>query len=378
MVTTDVNKWLENLAGGTKRVRLNARTAAELVTNTHCSARRALDAAGIDKSKLADQLGSPADRGQSPFAIGRGNQFERRVKRDEYLELLGLLKQQGLDTTTVDIFDLKTDLPFTPANADEVLAARAKATRDEIVRIAKGEAPAGRVIDGAALTWDIGGIPVRLETDALAWWVGGKLRVVEMKSYPIEWGQIAADKIAALAWQTAVYVAAVQDLLVEEGLDPDFVSTEIYLVCPKNTGLQPVVVPHNVAPQLRLLRRFRSQAVSLEELADLVGAVSVDVSALPSGEQADALAKALEQLRPSYQPNCLTTCDLAAHCRSCAQAQADPHLFGGEVVQLMVGMTDLHRAAELLNGAAPATPTESDFVAMTEAGRAAERAVLNP
>lgn len=54
----------------------SARTTAELVTNTHCSARRALDAAGVDKSALAIQLGVDSQRGQSPFAINRGNRFE--------------------------------------------------------------------------------------------------------------------------------------------------------------------------------------------------------------------------------------------------------------------------------------------------------------
>ena len=372
-----VADWLNQLAGNAKRVRLNARTTSELVTNTHCSARRALDAAGIDKAALAKQLGVDSQRGQSPFALTRGNQFERRVKRDEYLELMGLLREQGLDTKTVDILDLRTDYPFTATHADDILEKRATVTRQAIVAIAKGQAPPGRVIDGAALVWHIGGVSVRLETDALAWWVGGKLRVVEMKSYPIEWGQISADKVSAMAWQTAVYVAAVQDLLEEEGLDKDLVSTEIYLVCPRNTGLKPVMVPHDVAPQLRLLRRYELRETSLADLAAEIGDVTIDISDVRPAQQHAALADAVARLKPSFQPNCLSTCDLAGHCRACAQAAADPGLLGGEVVQLLVGVSDMHRAALILDGGRPSDDSESDFASLVEMGHQVEKSVLD-
>ena len=265
MVGDDIRGWLEGLVGSAPTVRLNARSAAELVTNVRCGARRALDAAQVDKAHLARRLGTEYDpqRGQSPCALGRGNQFENRVKRDEYLQLLDLLREFGLETSTVDVIDLKSGYPFAAQRADAVLEERATKTREAIVEIATGKAPPGRLIDGGALVWTIGGVRVRLEADALAWWVGGFLRVIEVKSFPVEWGQIPKEKVVAAAWQTAVYVAALQDLLAEEGLDPGLVSTEIYLVCPRNTGLKPVAIPHDVAPQLRLLRRHESKALDI-------------------------------------------------------------------------------------------------------------------
>lgn len=348
MADEEVARWLGRLAGGVPRVRLNARTTAELVTNTHCSARRALDAAGIDKAALAGRLGVDSQRGQSPFAIGRGEQFERRVKRDEFLELLRLLKRFGLETRTVEVLDFEDTAKFSPKDPDSSLEKRAAQTRAAIVDIATGKAPPGLVLDHAALAWNIGGVSVRLEADALAWWVGGMLRVVEIKSYPIEWGQIPADKVSAMAWQTAVYVAALQDLLTDEGLDPALVSTEIFLICPRNTGLTPEVVAHNVAPQLRLIRRYERRESTLAELIAEVGEVTFDVADQPTVDQPNLLADALDRLRPNYQPNCLSTCDLAAHCRSCAQRDAHPNVLGGDVVQLMVGITDMHRAAEII------------------------------
>ena len=376
MTSVDTGEWLEALAGNSSRVRLNARSAAALATSIRCNARRALDVAGIDKAALAVELGYKSTRGQSPFALGRGNQFERRVKRDVYLEMLELLKPYGLDTQTVDVLDLRDEVPFEPGRADEVLAERAVLTRTAILEIADGTAPPGRLLDGGALEWSIGGQSVRLEADAIAWWVGGKLRIVEVKSFPVEWGLIPKEKVTAAAWQTAVYVAALQDLLAAKGHDPGIVSTVIFLICPKNTGLKPVIVEHDVAPQLRLLRRHERTEIPLVEIARRAGDVTVDVSNVPAPARSAALANALDRLGPAYQPNCLSTCELAEHCRSCAQKVGDPAVMGGAVLQVSVGISDLHRAAALLKGARPKSGAEKDFAELAAATRRVEQVVL--
>lgn len=294
-----------------------------------------MDAAGIDKVALARRLGAESPRGQSPFAISRGDQFEKRVKRDEFLELFALLRPFGLDPITVEALELPDIIPLEGSAIDQSLTERAAATREALRSIADGTAPPGLVIDKATLVWRIGEVDVRLETDAIAWWVGGLLRVVEIKSYPIEWGQLAADKVSALSWQTAVYVAAVQDTLRDLGFDPALVSTEIFLVCPQNTGLRPTIVAHDVAPQLRLLRRYELREDSLVHIASAAGHVSLDTE-----HPADAFAR----LAPSYQPNCLSTCDLARYCRQRAQRVGEPRQLGSEVVQLTIGLGDLARA----------------------------------
>jgi hypothetical protein len=239
---------------------------------------------------------------------------------------------------------------------------RAAATRTAILNVAHGSAGEGTVIDGGALTWAIGGVTVRLETDALAWWVGGKLRVIEMKSYPVEWGQISADNIIALSWQTAVYVAAVQDLLEAAGEDPGLVSTVIFLICPKNTSLKPVIVPHDVAPQLRLLRRFQFQQKDLSALASRAGPVTVDLPSLSDDERALEVGRVIELLEPSYQPNCLSTCELAPHCRGKAQERGEAAAISAQMVQLVGGTGGMLRAAALLAGEVPMNPEESEFI----------------
>lgn len=372
-VTADNEAWLERLAGSRPRARLNARSAAELVTNVRCSARVVLDAARIDKAALATDLGADTRRGQSPFAIVRGNLFERSVKRDEYLRLLDLLRPLGLDTATVDLVNLRDEVPFAGTAADEVLERRAALTRQHLVEIARGRAPAGRLLDGGALQWRIGGSPVRLEVDALAWWIGGRLRVIEIKSFPIEWGQIPAEKVRAAAWQTAVYVAAVQDLLADEGLDPGLVSTEIFLVCPRNTGLRPALIRHDVSPQLRLLRRYQQKTPDIEGIAAAAGQVCLDVQAADADERRRSIADAFDRLGPSYQPDCIENCDLSIHCRARAQERGEPALLGTIVQRLVQGVGGLHRAGEISTGARATVEAEDDLEAMVEKVRRLER-----
>ncbi|MGW5463753.1 hypothetical protein [Streptomyces sp. NPDC003996] len=56
-----------------------ARKITALTANPGCARRAVLDAAGVDKDVLAARVGFGARFGQSPFAISRGNAFERAL-----------------------------------------------------------------------------------------------------------------------------------------------------------------------------------------------------------------------------------------------------------------------------------------------------------
>ncbi|MER7177851.1 hypothetical protein ABT367_41260, partial [Streptomyces mesophilus] len=73
---------------------LDARALAALAANPGCRRRALLDGAGVDKSALAEALGSPSGFGQSQFAFIRGNAFEAKVKADGGAELLRLAHQR--------------------------------------------------------------------------------------------------------------------------------------------------------------------------------------------------------------------------------------------------------------------------------------------
>src|ERR1700678_3111417 len=72
----------------------NARTIAALTSNPGCARRAIMDAAGVDKRRIASYTGFPTPFGQSQFAIGRGNAFEAQVKANGCAELLRLLREQ--------------------------------------------------------------------------------------------------------------------------------------------------------------------------------------------------------------------------------------------------------------------------------------------
>jgi hypothetical protein len=71
---------LDRLRGRALPVNHNARTIAALAANPGCPRRALMDAAGVDKQKIAAHIGYPAPFGQSRFAITRGNAFEAQVK----------------------------------------------------------------------------------------------------------------------------------------------------------------------------------------------------------------------------------------------------------------------------------------------------------
>jgi hypothetical protein len=71
---------LDLVRGSLERARGNARSVAALTDNPGCTRRRVIDAAAVEAHTLAEKLGHPVTRGQSPFAIATGNQFERRLK----------------------------------------------------------------------------------------------------------------------------------------------------------------------------------------------------------------------------------------------------------------------------------------------------------
>ena len=86
------------------------------------------------------------------------------------------------------------------------------------------------------LRFDLAGVTVNLEPDALAFRIGEKLELVEIKSYPIIDGQADPAKLSSTAGQTAVYHMALRATLERLGFDPEILVWSVILVAPKNFG----------------------------------------------------------------------------------------------------------------------------------------------
>ena len=138
------------------------------------------------------------------------------VKDERLRELLRLLREKlGLrhrprsPTTTLD--DVGDEWPHR--------ALRPYPGADRCAPRASGDGTA--VFDHPLLSLEVAGHEVFLEPDLIAFQVGGRLHVVEIKSFAIVDGQADGEQVSAAAVQAAVYVLALRDLLAELGHDPE-------------------------------------------------------------------------------------------------------------------------------------------------------------
>jgi hypothetical protein len=335
----------------------NARTIAALASNPGCARRAILDAAGVDKQRVAAHTGFPAPFGQSRFALARGNAFEAQVKADGAAELLTLLRDH-------------LNLPIPEAHYDDLsevggntgLDLRHARTRTLLARAAAARTDAGTMFDHPLLRLEVGGRHAFLEPDLIAFQLHGRFHVVEIKSFPVIDGQADGDKVAAAAIQSAVYVLALRDALAEQGLPPEAVSHDAILVCPENFASRPVVTSLDVRKQLTVLRRQLARIARIDDLLDLLpDDLTFDLDPDGDGTQrrgpAD-LADAIRQVNSRYAPGCLSTCEMCFFCRD--EARGCTAAFGRDARDELGGVEHVDMVLRLARGAdAPADLAEA-------------------
>lgn len=339
------NTRLDQLRGPGRAKRHNARTIAALTGNPGCARRAVLDAAGVDKVKLAERVGFPGSFGQSRFALSRGNAFEAMLKADDCALLRSVL---GAGEAAIGYQDLGAD-------SDDTLSDR----HDRTVQLLAGARAA--LIDHPLLTLQVAGQTVYLEPDLIAYAHRGRLQVVEIKSFAIVDGQADSAKVSAAAVQAAVYVLALRSLLESLGQDPELVDHEVVLVCPENFSLSPVAVKLDVRKQLSTLRRQLSRLASVASLIDaLPEGISFDL-ALP----AEQLTVALGHIEPRYAPECLSTCELSVYCRN--EAAGSTAALGRTVREALGGIETVEEVLALADGSRPPTEEQIESAALLRA-----------
>ncbi|MDI3404363.1 hypothetical protein QIS96_11090 [Streptomyces sp. B-S-A6] len=307
---------------------LDARALAALAANPGCRRRALLDGAGVDKSALAQALGSPSGFGQSQFALVRGNAFEAKVKADGGAELLRLVHARlgggpapaspgpegGADTAEVHTPDL------TAAGPEGRSARTALALRDAAAT------RAWTLLDHPMLALDVAGSPAFLEPDAVVVHPDGRWTVVEIKSFPMIDGSADEGKVGSAARQAAVYALALQQ--VAGRLDPaPPVGHEVVLVCPKDFSNQPTAAVVDVRKQLSVTRRQLGRLTRIEDIAAaLPEGTTFDVERSP-----DELGRAVESVPAAYAPECLAACELAFHCRDRSRTEGEVTSLGRSV-----------------------------------------------
>ncbi len=331
---------LDELRGSGKAKRHNARTIAALTGNPGCNRRAVLDAAGVDKLKLAETVGFPGSFGQSRFALSRGNAFEAMLKADDCA-----LLRSVLDDSSAAYQDLGAD-------SDDTLGDRHSRTVDLL------STASAALIDHPLLTLDVAGQTVYLEPDLVAYAHQGRLQVVEIKSFAIVDGQAESAKVSAAAIQAATYVLALRQLLERLGMDPLLVDHEVVLVCPENFAMRPVAVRLDVRKQLSTLRRQLSRLAGVGEIID----------ALPAGltfdlnRPAPELIEAIGHVAPRYAPECLSTCELSMFCRD--EAGGTTGALGRPVREALGGIESVGEVLALADGTRTPTPDQEEAAAL--------------
>lgn len=366
-MTNDFDARLERIRGSGDRRPHNARTIAALTSNPGCARRAVMDAAGVDKQRLAAHAGFPAPFGQSQFAFARGNAFEAQVKANGCAELLRLLRQQ-LDLPIPEVSYDNLETVGTNAS-NEVRHAR---TRKLLARSAASGDDSGTLFDHPLLRIDVGGQPAYLEPDLIAFQLRGRFHVVEIKSFAIIDGQADPAKVAAAATQSAVYVLALREMLAELGFDPAAVAHDVVLVCPENFANRPVAGKVDVRKPLTVLQRQLSRMARIDSIVDLLApAVTFDLyhdaAGVPRRPVAE-LVSAVHAVEARYAPDCLSTCEMCFFCRD--EARGDTATLGRAVREELGGIESIATVLRLADGTAEPADAQAEAAALLRtAGR---------
>lgn len=347
MNSDQVSARLDRLRGRAMPVNHNARTISALAANPGCARRALMDAAGVDKPKIAAHVGYPAPFGQSRFAITRGEAFEARVKENGAAQLLTLLRDHlGLDVAEVGYTD------FNDVGGNPSRELRHVHTRHALTGLDHGPRT---LFDHPLLRLRVGGRHAYLEPDLIALRLDGTFHVIEIKSFPVIDGQADARAVSAAAIQSAVYVRALRDLIADAGGDPGRVSHETILVAPRDFASQPVATSLDVRKQLGVLDRQLTRMTKIEDLLRAYpGTLTFDLDPDPDGtprRDPDDLLAAIRLVPASYAPECLSACELCFACRD--EARGTTGALGKSVREDLGGIEYAGQALSLARGQLP-------------------------
>ena len=268
---------LDQLRGGFPAGPLDARRIAAVLEQPGCARRMTLDAARVHLNRLARLLGAPEAR-QSPFAITRGNAFERLVTENGMAMLIAVARETlHLPLTEIRQIDLSAaQVSATFGRNDSRL--RLRLTQQRLREMLSGDGLAANLLRHPLLSVAVAGVDQYVEADALALVNHGALHIIEIKSFQAIDGRPSERKVAETALQAAVYVLALQDIAVSIGFSPQVVSTRVLLILPRNFSFTPVGYVVDVRSRLSRLRRqlaLLPSATAIAETLDQIGRAHV-------------------------------------------------------------------------------------------------------
>ena len=310
---------------------------------------------------VAKREGLDPTMGQSPFALARGETFERALFRDDAKRLLdALIEASVLQTGSSGFLDLRLRMNGGPV-ADhqaayertcELLRSAAEAGAKRLRRLPAVVASATLRLPGQPVMLPEGVVAI----DALVLRPEDRaerieLVIGEIKTYPDRAGHTDVADLATSRAQAGVYLHALRVILDDLGLAHRLsVASSGFLILTRTGRNDPSVrTGENLDFQARRAERgFRRLRIAAERLQPFD----------PADDEKGI--RAVLEASKHYRATCLEFCDRAAGCRKHAEGVGDPSVLGDEVKRFL-GETSLSRAVELLQGAEPVNATERDL-----------------
>lgn len=323
--------------------------------NPACESNTIAAVHGVSMADVAKSEGETPSMGQSPFALARGQSFEKSLFRNEAKRLREALASQGVLTSPEAAFlDNRLRIHGGPHKTlDEARAATTGLFR----RIAEKRAPIPCVVTGATVSVP-GGVMLPeaiLVLDVLVMRAGAggaELVVGEIKTYPDRGGYTDPDELATARAQAGVYIHGLRVVLDDLGLRPALdVATRGFLVLSR---------PGFNLPSVRFDEDLEYQARRAER-----GFARLRAAAAGLKPDVTDMLAAVRNAGTAYDEHCLSFCDRAPACHRRALAQGDPAVLGDDAVRLL-GEINLHRAIELLSGSKARNPAEVDLLRRLE------------
>lgn len=323
--------------------------------NPVCQANTVSAVHNVRMSDVAKAEGYEPTFGQSPFALARGEVFERNLLWDGGKRLIDELVRHGVlpeGAKGLADFRLGMNGGKVPSMEDSI-----DLTRNLIGGIADGTYPEPPAIVASATIRIPRGVMLPeaiLIIDAMAIRMDGerpRFIVGEVKTYPDRGGHTSSASLATARAQAGLYVHALEVLAAELGIGAEVeVSTLGFLVLSK---------PGSNFPSVRANEDLRYQAERARRGFELLELAAQGLPPFPKvgGDPMGAVMQA----EIAYSEACLAFCDRAQKCFEDSLAADDPAVLGDDVRRFL-GDIPLSRAVALLGGAGPATDAEADLV----------------
>jgi len=356
------------LRGNLPHKSMDARRVMMPKDNPSCGALRAMIMAGVDPGDVAKHVyGVAVPSEQSQYALRMGIMFEKKLYASAANGIIVPLQRVGeLGSDDWKLLALHEISGINSRNARTrhfATLSVIKQTKDAIRMRANGDPDAPNVIIQPSLKLHLGAgtEAAIIRPDILYARTGARsYKVGEIKSFPDLEHLTDEQDVQSASSQAGVYAVALEDSMVQMGLQPD-VPAEAALLFRKPGYMQARATIQPISRDIATARRTLVQRPqSLREVAALLG---------PGGTLDNA--ESLQRLPTNFMGRCRSFCPLWSICLDRARAASAPQALGSKVEDLIAAVGSTKRARELMYGigAPPASDVEREVQLRLQAAR---------